>query len=63
MNEMFFSELHKDQTIGLVMQNGIEMEYKILDVFNDGIKVLKCDKHIMLIPFTSIKYVRLLNHE
>lgn len=63
MNEMFFSELHKDQTIELVMLNGIEMEYKILDKFSDGIKVLKYDKHIMLIPFTSIKYVRLLKNE
>lgn len=63
MNEMFLSELHKDQTIELVMLNGIEMEYKILDKFPDGIKVLKYEKHIMLIPFTSIKYVRLLKNE
>lgn len=71
MNRMFLSELHEEQLIGLCMSNGIEREYTILNLYTDGLRV-KYDhsvikngenviqSDIVLIPFTSIKYIRMI---
>lgn len=59
MSKMFLSELNKDQDISMVLNNGVEMDYKIIEIFADGLKVLRANgNHIMLVPFTSIKYIR-----
>lgn len=58
----------------MAMFNGVESEYTILDIYVDGIKVLKevntlvddryvIKNHIVLVPYNSIKYIRMIGNE
>lgn len=68
---MFCSELYKDMEVAISIFNNIERRYKILDIYDDGIKVLYQHStikdgedilidDIMLIPYSRINYIRLV---
>ena len=68
MNRMFLNELKIGTEIGVSIADGIEHQYKILDIYSDGLKLVKykvCNDDIkeviVLMPYTSIKYVRFYN--
>lgn len=65
MNGIFISELCKEQEISMVMSNGIEYDYRILDIYTDGIKVIKIGTGNvkLLVPFASIKYIRVKSED
>lgn len=66
---LFGSELEEGSTVGICLHNGMEMKYNIIKKHPDGLKVRyqhtiiekgvdKMQWSIMLIPYTTIKYIR-----
>lgn len=55
---MYQMELRVDQKVGLVMFNGIEWLYTVEHVYDDGLRVRDEKDRRMLIPYSTIKYVR-----